>query len=171
MPCQAARLQRLSSNLNYIDLPPTPTSTPVTSRGGLTSRTLFAPATPDVSKTSVRLDASPQSSEGHDLAGHDKSVDTAQGGLEPADSESTTVAADIGSTVALDRSAEEEVSSALLPLPDLPDVSDQERETAKRSTNSSRYVHIGCALACLCVFALWAKEASAVSFSTRLFPT
>ena len=167
MPGQAARLQRLSSSLNYIDLPPTPTSTPVSSMGDTTCRTWFAPATPSASKTPVRIE---ESLEGQGTASCHLSVDTAQGGLEPADCESTIAAADTGSTVAPGHCAKAELSSALLPLPDLPGMPNQDHD-AKSSSNSTRYVHIGCALACLCVFALWAKEASAVSFSTRIFPT
>ena len=35
----------------------------------------------------------------------------------------------------------------------------------------SRYVGFGCAIACLCVFAMWAKHASVAALATRMFPT
>lgn len=61
----------------------------------------------------------------------------------------------------------EEMSSVRPPLPDLPDCAD----SARGGRNSMCYVHIGCAVACLCVFALWARDASAASLSARMFPT
>lgn len=165
MLSRTQRLQRLSSSLTYDDLPVPPSSEPATPTGDTVNNSLLAPDTPTCFKTP----AISGSSGSVDPAVHDTSMDVS---CASPDSESTIgrLQAVTGYTFAADAHGEEG-SPVLPPLPDLPEQATARAADAQRAINSRRYVHIGCAVACLCVFALWARDASAASFSTRIFPT
>lgn len=170
LPSQVARLRRLSSSLTYTDLPVTPHAEPVTPVGGSSSMSAFAPDTPNCFTATVTGKSSAQSSGAADSAACDasakSSVQSDHGPPDAVDAESTVGRLQAITGCAADAEGEE-ISSVHPPLPDLPDCA----AGGKGGRNSMRYVHIGCAVACLCVFALWVRDTSAASLSGRLFPT
>lgn len=168
-PSQAAHLRRLSSSLTYTDLPPTCQAEPVTPMGDSSSMSAFAPDTPNCFAATVTGKSSAQSSGGADSAACDASAESNvrsdHGPPDTVDAESTVGRLQAITGCAADADAEgEDITSVRPPLPDLPD-------SADGGKGGMRYVHIGCAVACLCVFALWARDASAASLSARMFPT
>ena len=172
LPSQVARLRRLSSSLTYTDLPATPQAEPVTPMGNTSSMSVFAPDTPNCFTAPVMRESSGQSSGGANATACDASADSDvrldHGSPNVVGAESTLGRLQAVSGRAADADAEgEAISSVRSPLPDLPDCA----HGSKGGRNSMRYVHIGCAVACLCVFALWARDASAASLSARMFPT
>ena len=168
---QEERLRRLSSSLTYVDLPLASPSEPDTPKGDTNGMSVFAPDTPTCFNTPAMGDSSVQSSTASDPAAHDSSVNVDHEPPDALDCESTSgrLQAVTGCTFAAS-GQQEETSSVLPALHDLPNAADPAGE-AKGAMNPMRYVHIGCAVACLCVFVLWARDASAASFSTRMFPT
>lgn len=139
--------------------------------GDASGLSVFAPDTPSCFTASCVGESSAQSSGGNNSAACDASAEShvhlEREPTESVDSESTLdrLQAVTGCAAA----EREETGSVLPPLPDLPNSADcADGEGGK---GSMRYVHIGCAAACLFVLALWARDASAASFSTRLFPT
>ncbi|KAL3143129.1 hypothetical protein ABBQ38_003398 [Trebouxia sp. C0009 RCD-2024] len=167
MLSQTERLQRLSSSLTYDDMPITSSSEPVTPTGDA-SNTMLAPDTPTCFNAPVMSDSSGNGA----TAAHETSPDKVGGSHGPPHAESTIdrLQAVTGHAIAAD-AHRGGTSSVPPPLPDLPKRAAGRADDAQRAMNSRRYVHIGCAVACLCVFALWARDASAASFSTRVFPT
>ena len=172
VPSQAARLRRLSSSLNYPELPFTPRSEPVTPMGDASGLSVFAPGTPSCFTASFVGESSAQSSGGNNLAACEASAESHvhldHEPTESVDSESTLDRLQAVTGCAAVQG--EEMSSVLPDLPDLPNSADS-ADGAEGGKGSMRYVHIGCAAACLFVLVLWARDASAASFSTRLFPT
>lgn len=171
VPSQVARLRRLSSSLNYPELPFTPQSEPVTPMGDASGLSVFAPDTPSCFTASVVGESSAQSSGGNNSAACDASAES-QVHLDHEPTESVDFESTLGRLQAITGGAapQGEEESSVLPLPDLPNTADC-ADGAEGGKASMRYVHIGCAAACLFVLALWARDASAASFSTRLFPT
>ena len=170
LPSQVARLRRLSSNLTYTDLPGAPQAEPVTPMGNSSSMSVFAPDTPScfMATGMGKSPAGSAASAACDEAAESE-VRSDLGPPNAVDAESTVGCLQAITGCAADNDAEgEENSSVNPPLPDLPDSADG----AQGGITSIRYIHIGCAVACLCVFALWARDASAgASLSARMFPT
>ena len=172
LPSQVERLQRLSRSLTYTDLPATPQAEPVTPMADSSSMSVFAPDTPNCFTATVMGKSSVKSSAGADSAACDTTAESDvrldHGPPNSVDAESTLGCLQAITGCAADANADrEEICSVCPPLPELPDCADG----AKGGNHSIRYVHIGCAVACLCVFALWARDVSAASLSARMFPT
>lgn len=172
VPSHAARLRRLSSSLNYPELAFIPQSEPVTPMGDASAMSAFAPDTPSCFTASFVGGSSAQSSGGNNSAACDTSAEShVHQDHEPTESVDSGPTLDCLQAVTGCGAAEgEDTSSVLPPLPGLPHSSDR-ADGAESGKGSMRYVHIGCAAACLFVLALWARDAYAASYSTRLFPT
>ena len=182
-PHQAAGLTHLSGVLNP-GLSLIPASEPEAQGNEVFDNCLSAPATPTPDAGSKPRMYSPvgarsvghssvYSSDSAQPVSNDSSASTATSAHEPHDCESTSgPLPSVPDALPADDHAESAITSDLPPLPALP-VSDQGSAARGevRSRSSSKYVHVGCAIACLCVFALWAKSASAISFTSRIFPT
>lgn len=181
-PNQSAGLCQLSSMLNAdsknVQLCMSPMSEPMTPGSTGFDRSLSAPATPAQANAAVPTQSAERSSVyscgGSASVNNDSSAATATSAHEANDCESTSGTGEdkpLGSTLADDHEDDLSVSE-LPPLPDVPVVGGGESGAkARAGVGTSKYVHIGCAIACLCVFALWAKDASAVSLTSRMFPT
>lgn len=180
------------------DSPATPTSPPMTPMSNAFDESQSAPATPNpniqnrlsvhASEASLSVNRSSVNSLGFDQSvTSDLSVLTASSpcaSKEHNDCESTSGHVEVDSAAGDDSTSEhvaaasandllKDVSNTVLPpLPDLPVSVDREGSAgeATRDLGASNYVYIGFAAACLCVFAFWAKDPAAVSFS-RIFPT
>jgi len=183
-PRQCSNRQQLSS---ILDPEPgvSPTSEPMTPSSGLAA-SLSAPPTPTPNRASGARKYSPAGAQSLDRS----SVNSSDGALsvnmdspaaiitsahDPNNCESTSGQSQVAcaTPVNTDDCAAEPSASALPPLPDVP-VRDARQDAAAdgfRTGLPSKYVHIGCAVACLCVFALLAENASAISLTSRMFPT
>lgn len=181
---QGSNRQQLSS---ILDPEPgmIPTSEPTTPSSGLAA-SLSAPPTPTPNKASGARKYSPAGAQSLDRS----SVNSSDGALsvnmdspaammtsahDPNDCESTSGRPPVA-CVTSPKAGNHEAELAASVLPPLPDVpvrvfrSDAAAD-GFRAGLPSKYVHIGCAVACLCVFALLAENASASSLTSRMFPT
>ncbi len=183
-PHQGSGRQRLSS---ILDSEPVVSlmSEPMTPSSGL-GASLSAPPTPTPNTASGARNYSPAGAQSLDTS----SVNSSDGALsvnmgspaasitsthEPNDCESTSGQPQIAcaTSAKTDDCAADLSASVLPPLPDVPVLGGRNAaaEDGFRAGLPSKYVHIGCAVACLCVFAFWAENASAVSLTSRMFPT
>ncbi len=185
-PRQGSNWQQLSSILD-----PEPgmslTSEPMTPSSSLAA-SLSAPPTPTPKTTSGARKYSPagaqsldrssvNSSDGALFVNMDSPAATITSAHDPNDCESTLGQSQVARATSAETNdcAAELSASVLPPLPDVP-VCDARQNAAAdlngcRAGLPSKYVHIGCAVACLCVFALFAENASAISLTSRMFPT
>ncbi|KAL0030684.1 hypothetical protein WJX77_002096 [Trebouxia sp. C0004] len=184
-PRQGSQWQQLS---NILDLEPvmSPMSEPMTPSSG-PGASLSAPPTPTPNTASGACKYSPAGAQSLDRS----SVNSSDGAVsvnmdspaaivtcahDPNDCESTSGQSQVAfatSTIKTDDCAAELSAAVLPPLPDVPVLRVRNGAAADGFSASlpSKYVHIGCAVACLCVFAFWAENASAVSLTSRMFPT
>jgi len=183
-PHQGSSRQQLSSILDAgpgVSL----ASEPMTPSSGLTA-SLSAPPTPTPTTafgarkySSARgqsLDRSSVNSlDGAASVNMDLSAAIITSAHDPNDCESTSGQSQVGcaTSAKYDDCAAELSASVLPPLPDVPvhGVRNDAAADGIRAGLPSKYVHIGCAVACLCVFALLAENASAISLTSRMFPT
>ena len=185
-PHQGSSRQQLASILD-----PGPgmslTSEPMTPSSGLAA-SLSAPPTPTPKTASAVRKYSPAGAQSLDRSSVNSSDGAASVNMDlpaaiitsahdPTDCESTSGQSQVGcpTSANYDDYAAELSASVLPPLPDVP-VCDARQNAAAdpngfRAGLPSKYVHIGCAVACLCVFALLAENASAISLTSRMFPT
>ena len=183
-PRQGSNWQQLSSNFGPEPVV-SPMSEPMTPRSGLAA-SLSAPPTPTPKTTSGARKYSPAGAQSLDRS----SVNSSDGALsvnmdspaaiitsahDPNDCESISGQSQVACATPAntDGCAAELSASVLPPLPDVPvhGVRNAAAKDGIRAGLPSKYVHIGCAVACLCVFALLAENASAISLTSRMFPT
>ncbi len=181
-PHQGCNQQQLSSILGP-EPGMSPMSEPMTPSSGLAA-SLSAPPTPTPKATSGARKYSPAGAQSLDRS----SVNSSDGALsvnmdppaavitsadDPNDCESTSGQSQIACAMSAnsDDYAAELSISVLPPLPDVPVHGARQDADRFRTGLPTKYVHIGCAVACLCVFALLAENASAVSLTSRMFPT
>lgn len=162
-----------------------PTSEPTTPSSGLAA-SLSAPPTPTPNTAFGARKYSPAGAQSLDRS----SVNSSDGALsvnmdspaammtsahDPNDCESTSGRPPVACVTSpkAGNHAAELAASVLPPLPDVPVRVFRSDAAADgfRAGLPSKYVHIGCAVACLCVFALLAENASASSLTSRMFPT